>query len=115
MAEGIGRGLKAALTALFIGLVLSALLSTLGASMMGESGKSITVLINFASMLWGIVQFERAKYWGLMYSLGYFVGLFFIGKYLMEPLEQFAYLAILGVYIIQKFLRKVNRKKVVRF
>ena len=78
---------------------------------MGESGKSIMPLINFVSMLWGIIQFERAKYWGLMYSFGYFAGLFFIGKYLMEPLEQFAYLAILGVYIIQKFLRKLNRKK----
>jgi hypothetical protein len=109
MAEGIGHGLKAAITGLVFGLILSALMSTLVISVMGESGRNITVLINLASMLWGIIQFERAKYWGLMYSLGYFAGLFLIGKYLMEPWEQLAYIAILGVYIVQKIVRRISR------
>ena len=41
-----------------------------------------------------------------MYSLGYFAGIIFIGKYLMDPWEQLVYVVMLGSYLVQTMVRK---------
>jgi hypothetical protein len=110
MAEEVENGLKAAVAGLSIGFVWSVLFYAFVKSAMGESGNNIAFLMNLASILIGVVQLERARYWGLIYSFGYFGGLFLVGNYFMEGWERQAYLLIIGLYIVQKIARKVRNQ-----
>jgi len=104
------HGLKKAIVGLVSGLVTSALIDAFVLSEMGESGRNIAFLINVTLMLLAVAQLERAKYWGIMYSLGYFMGIILIGQYLMETWELLVYAAILAFYIIRKIARRASRR-----
>ncbi|MEM2146818.1 MAG: hypothetical protein QW279_15755 [Candidatus Jordarchaeaceae archaeon] len=98
----MGNGLMTAITGTILGFVASAVVSAvLGA------GNGLAVLFNFLSIIVGIGSLQSAKYWGLLYSAGYFAGIALIGKYFMEPWEYPLYLFIVGFYIFLKLTRKI--------
>ena len=102
------HGFTKAVMSLVSGFILSIVVSSVFSPTMGNTGKTLTVLVNLLSIIVGIVQLERAKYWGLLYSLGYFLGLFVIGQYLMEDWEWALYCLIIGFYIVQKVIRRAR-------
>ncbi|RLG98942.1 hypothetical protein DRO19_03600 [Candidatus Bathyarchaeota archaeon] len=106
--EHAEHGFTKAVMSLVSGFILSIVVSSVFSSVMGNTGKTFAVLVNLFSITVGIVQLERAKYWGLFYSLGYFLGLIAIGQYLMESWEWFLYCLIIGFYISQKVVRKAR-------
>jgi len=108
LLEEAERGFQKAVVGLILGIVQYFVLSAVLTTMMGESGKSLAILVNIFSILMGLTQLERAKYWGLFYALGYFAGLFLIEQYLMESWEQLIYLLVIGVYILQKIARRAR-------
>jgi uncharacterized membrane protein len=106
--EHAEHGFMAAAIGLISGFVLSIVVSSVFPALFGESGRNLAVLINFLLIIIGVVELERAKYWGLLYSLGYFFGLILMGRYIMESWELIMYCIIVGLYIIQKVARKVG-------
>ena len=106
--EHAEHGFIKAVMSLVSGFILSVLVSSVFSSTMGNTGKTLAVLVNLLSIIVGIVQLERAKYWGLLYSLGYFPGLIVIGQYLMEDWEWALYCLIIGFYIVQKVIRRAR-------
>ena len=98
----MGNGLITAITGTVMGFVASAVVSAaLG------SGNGLAVLFNLISIIVGIESLKSAKYWGLLYSAGYFMGIALIGKYFMEPWEYPIYLLVIGFYIFLKISRKL--------
>lgn len=106
--EHAEHGFIKAVMGLISGFVFSIVVSSVFSTTMGDTGKNLAVLFNLLSIMIGIVQLERAKYWGLVYSLGYFSGLILIGQYLMESWELTLYSLIIGLYIVQKIIRKAG-------
>lgn len=106
--EHAKHGFIIAVTSLVMGFVLSMVVSSVFPILFGDSGRNMAVLINFLSIIIGIIELERAKYWGLLYSLGYFYGLILIGQYLMESWEWIMYCLIIGLYVVQKIIRKAR-------
>lgn len=102
------HGVIKAVTSLVFGFILSALINSIFPSTMGEGGKILAVFINALLTIAGIIQLEKAKYWGLSYSLGFFLGLIIIGQHLMEIWEWSLYFLIILLYIILKFVRKAG-------
>jgi hypothetical protein len=74
---------------------------------MPGAGNGLAVMFNLLSTIVGIEGLQKAKYWRLMYSLGYFAGIAFIGKYFMESWEYPIYLLVIGFYIFLKITRKL--------
>lgn len=93
---------------MFIGFVLSVVVSSTLTSMLGETGRSLVVLVNVLIILIGLTQIERAKHWSISYILGYFLGLLTLGRVLMEDWELMIYLLLIGGYLAQKLLRKTG-------
>jgi hypothetical protein len=106
--EHVERGFRKAATGLISGLFFSILVSSVFSAMVGDAGRNLAFLVNLASVMIGIVELERAKYWGLFYSLGYFSGLILLGQYLMESWELMIYSLIIGLFIAQKITRKIE-------
>lgn len=106
--EHAEHGFATAVVGLVMGFVVSMVVSSIFPALFGEGGRNMAALINFLSIIIGIIELERAKYWGLMYSLGYFFGLILIGRYLMEGWELIMYCLIIGLYVVQKIMRKVG-------
>jgi len=79
------NGLITAVTSSVIGLVTSAVVSAVLPASMSGTGNGLVVLFNLFSILVGIGSLQRAKYWGILYSVGYFSGILLIGKYFMAP------------------------------
>jgi uncharacterized membrane protein len=86
---------------LIVGFTISAMVSSV-------FPRGLVVLVDFLSIIIGLVELERAKYWGLLYSLGYLLGLILIGRYLMESWELIIYCLIVGLYVVQKIVRKAK-------
>ncbi len=103
----MGDGLITAIMGTVFGFVASAVVSAVLPATMPGSGNSIAVLFNLVSIIVGIGSLQSAKYWGLLYSVGYFAGIALIGKYFMEPWEYPLYLFIVGFYIFLKLTRKI--------
>ncbi len=95
-------------TGMIIGFILSVALSSTLSSMSGETGKSLSVLVNVPIILIGLIQIDRAKHWSISYILGYFLGLLILGRVLMEDWEVLIYLLLIGGYLGQKLLRKTG-------
>jgi len=106
--EHAEHGFMAAAIGLISGFVLSIVVSSVFPALFGESGRNLAIRINFLLIIIGVVELERAKYWGLLYSLGYFSGLILIGRYIMESWELIIYCLIVGLYIIKKVAGKVG-------
>jgi len=102
----MGNGLMTAITSSVLGFVISAVVSAVLPATMSGSGNGLAVLFNLVSILVGIGSLQSAKYWGILYSVGYFGGIFLIGRYFMEPWEYPIYLFVIGFYIVMKILRK---------
>jgi hypothetical protein len=102
-----GQGLTTAIIGPVIGLVASAIVSAILPAMIPGAGNSLAVLFNILSVIVGIESLQKAKYWGLLYSAGYFVGIALIGRYFMESWEYPIYLLVIGFYIFLKISRKV--------
>ena len=85
--EHAKHGFLTAIMGLVLGFIFSIVVSSVFSTAMGDTGKNLAVFANLLSIMMGIVQLERAKYWGLLYSLGYFSGLILVGQYLMENWE----------------------------
>ena len=98
-------GFKKAVAGLISGFVISVVVSSFLST---NNDESLIMLFNLASLMIGIIQLERAKYWGLLYSTGYFFGIFIIGRYLMSEFEFMIYLLIIGFYVLQKIVRKIK-------
>lgn len=104
----VGSGLKTAIVGPVIGFLVSAIVgSSLTAAMPG-SGNGLVVTFNLLSIIIGIESLQKAKYWGLMYSLGYFSGIALIGKFFMESWEYPIYLLVIGLYIFLKITKKMG-------
>ncbi len=97
----LGDGLKTAIIGPLLGFIASAVVSA------AFPGSGLVILFNLLSILVGIISLQNAKYWGVMYSAGYFVGLLLIKKYFMEPWEYPIYLVIIGFFIFLKLTRKL--------
>ncbi len=97
----LGDGLTTAIVGPLLGFVASAVVSAV------LPGSGLVILFNLFSILVGIISLQNAKYWGVMYSAGYFIGLLLIGKYFMEPWEYPIYLVIIGFFIFLKVTRKL--------
>lgn len=106
--EHAEHGFVTAVTGLFMGFILSIVVSSVFPTLFGDNGRNIAVLINFLSIIIGLIELERTKYWGLLYFLGYFSGLILIGRYLMESWEWMVYCLIIELYIVQKIIRKTE-------
>lgn len=94
-------GVTALIVSLVGGLALSYIIS-------GFLGTAWASLFNILSILFGLMQLERAKYWGVSYTLGYFGGLLLFGGYFMESWEYPIYILVIGAYIALKFLKKIR-------
>lgn len=90
-----------------VGFLTSAIVSAVLPAAMPGAGNGIAVLFNLFSIIIGIESLQKAKYWGLMYSVGYFLGLALIGRYFMESWEYPIYLLVIGFYILMKIWRKL--------
>jgi hypothetical protein len=104
----MGNGLKTAIVSPIIGLVVSTFVSASLSSMMPGSGNGLAVMFNLLSIVVGIESLQKAKYWGVMYSLGYFAGIMIIGKYFMESWEYPIYLLVIGFYLFLKITKKIG-------
>jgi hypothetical protein len=94
-------GFKALIVSLLGGLVLSFVVSSV-------FNATWAFLFNLFSILLGLVQIERSKFWGLSYALGYFGGLLLFGGYFMENWEYLIYILVIGAYIVQKIIRYIR-------
>lgn len=103
----MGDGLKTALMGPILGFLASAVVSAVLPATMPGAGNGLAVLFNLVSVIVGIGALQSAKYWGLLYSAGYFAGIALIGKYFMEPWEYPIYLFVIGFYIFLKISRKL--------
>jgi hypothetical protein len=103
----IGNGLITSIMGAVLGVVASASVSALLPAAAPGAGSNLAVLFNLFSIVFGLSSLQSAKYWGLMYSAGYFIGIALIGKYLMEPWEYPIYLLVIGFYIFLKITRKL--------
>lgn len=99
-------GFATAIMGLFIGVVVSALISSTLSSL--GANQNLVILANILVSVLGIIQLERAKYWGISYIIGYFLGIAIIGQYLMESWDFSITILILSFYFIMKILRKSN-------
>jgi hypothetical protein len=106
--EHAEHGFLSSIIGLVMGFVLSIVVSSVFPILFGGNGRNMAVLINFLSIIIGLIELERAKYWGLLYSLGYFFGLILIGRYLMESWEWIMYCLIIGIFMVQKVIRKAR-------
>jgi predicted tellurium resistance membrane protein TerC len=106
--EHAEHGFLSSIIGLVMGFVLSIVVSSVFPILFGDNGRNMAVLINFLSIIIGLIELERAKYWGLLYSLGYFFGLILIGRYLMESWEWIMYCLIIGIFMVQKVIRKAR-------
>lgn len=105
----VGNGFITAIVGMLTGFLLSTIVSALVPAATSGTGNGIAVLFNLASIVVGIESLQRARYWGLMYSLGYFVGIALVGKYFMESWELVIYLVVMGSYMFVKISRKMGR------
>jgi hypothetical protein len=101
-------GFKALFISLVLGFALSAIVSSFLEASIGESGKSMALLINLLFTFMGLIQLERSKYWGLSYTVGYFCGLVLFGGYFLEGWESSIYFLVIALFIVQKVLRKLK-------
>jgi hypothetical protein len=102
------HGFKKALIGLIFGFCVSIIVNSFLSTFFSETGTTMVGLINVFSVIIGLTQLERAKYWSLSYIMGYFSGLFFFGGYFMQEWELLLYLVVIGGYMIQKLLRKAD-------
>jgi len=105
---GAEHGFKRAVIGLILGFVLSIAVSSILSTLLDETGKALAIMINLLSIIVGLTQLEKAKHWSLSYIIGYFLGLFLIGRYLMEDWELLLYMILIVGYILQKIARKAN-------
>ena len=103
----MGNGLTTAIMGTVLGFVASAVVSAVLPATMPGAGNGLAVLFNLVSIIVGLGSLQSAKYWGLLYSAGYFLGIALIGKYFMEPWEYPIYLLVIGFYIFLKISRKL--------
>jgi hypothetical protein len=103
----LGEGLMTAIMGSALGFVTSAIVSAILPATMPGTGSSLAILFNLLSIIIGIESLQKARYWGLLYSVGYFTGIALIGKYFMESWEYPIYLLVIGFYILLKISRKV--------
>jgi hypothetical protein len=103
----IGDGLITAVMGTVLGFVASAVVSAVLPAAMPGSGNGLAVLFNLVSIVVGIGSLQSAKYWGILYSVGYFAGIAIIGKYFMDPWEYPLYIVIIAFYIVLKITRKL--------
>jgi hypothetical protein len=103
----IEDGLKTAIIGSILGFVMSVVVSAILSTAIPGTGSSLAIIFNLLSIIIGIESLQKANYWGLTYSLGYFAGIAFIGKYFMESGEYPVYLLIIGFYIALKISRKM--------
>ncbi len=104
----MGDGLKTAIMGPTLGFLASAVVSAVLPATIPGTGNSLAVLFNLVSIILGIGALQSAKYWGMLYSAGYFAGIALIGQYFMEPWEYPIYLSIIGFYIFLKISRKLR-------
>jgi hypothetical protein len=95
----IGDGLYTAITSTIVGFVISLVAGVLF--------PSLAVFFNLLSIVVGIASLQSTKYWGILYSVGYFIGIALIGRFFMESWEFPLYLLIIGLYIFLKITRKL--------
>ena len=106
--EHAEHGFITAVVGLVMGFVLASVVSSVFPILFGENGRNMAVLINFLSIIIGLIELERAKYWGFLYSVGYLSGLILMGRYLMESWEWTIYCLIIGLFMVQKIIRKAR-------
>ena len=70
----MGDGLKIAIMGPILGFLASAVVSAVLPASMPGAGNGLAVLFNLVSIIVGIGSLQSAKYWGLLYSAGYFRG-----------------------------------------
>ena len=104
---GLGAGFKTAIIGPITGFLVSAIVGAILPVVVPGTGKNLASLFNFLSVFIGIAALEKAKRWGVLYSLGYFGGLFFIGRFFMESWEYQIYLLVILSYIALKIRRKL--------
>ncbi len=104
----VQHGLLKLIGNMLFGFVLSTFVSTAFSNGLDGIGSGLAVTVNFVSVIIGIVQLEKAKFWGIMYALGYFSGLILLGQYFMESWEFTISLFIVGGYLALKIIRKAK-------
>ena len=96
---GAEAGFKTAAMTMMTGFMVSAIL---GALEMYE----LRSLFNILSVFGIIATFENTNYWGIMYTIGHFLGIALVGRYFLATWEILVMVAIFIFYIVLKISRK---------
>ena len=100
----IERGFERAATDLISGTISSVIINAVLPSL--EIPEIVIVIFNFIGITSMLTLFEKMEYWSLLYSLGYFMGILLLGRFLMEGLQLTLFLVVLLSCILVKAVRK---------
>ena len=101
---GASQGFRTALLTMVGGIIISVIING-----MDEQIPNIhtwKAIFDLFAVLGVITTLENANYWGIMYTLGYFMGIAFLGKHLLQTWEMWLILLVLGAYLLLKIIRK---------
>ena len=91
-------GLKTALSTMFIGIILTAVVASMAPELLP--------FLNILGIVGLITMFENANYWGISYTLGWLIAYFLVGRAFIGVAEFSLSLVVFGLYILNKILNK---------
>ena len=103
------HGFKRAMIAMVMGFIFSAILDTM-TPVIGLDTTLIRVGFNMLAISASLITYRNANYWGISYTLGYFLGLLVFGNFFMEPWELLLYAGIMGFYLVLKGGRRARAR-----
>ena len=100
--SGLENGFIRAISDIFVGLIVSVVLSALSSDL----GSLPLLLISLVSLLGMIETFEKMNHWSILYIGGWIIGFWLFGTYLLSAWEIQLSLLIGIFYLALKISRK---------
>ena len=102
---GAKHGFAAAVSSSILGFVIGVLVNSLSKSLPGMA--VIKAVFNVLSIVSLVELAERAKYWGITYTLGYLFGIALVGRIFSSWWEVLLSTILLFVYLTLKIANKI--------
>jgi len=107
----IGHGFQRAIVTILGGIIISIVIrSILESYELGNLAIIVSVLIYEISIFSIMVLSGKMKYWGFMYTIGWFFGLtimFYSSSSIISPIEIVLYIIITTIVLVAKLSNKI--------